>query len=433
MTGLCRPAILLCVFCVSVFFAVAGQAGETINYAYDSLGRLNQVSQAGTVNNNVQSAYCYDPAGNRTTLTTTNTGNVSSPCASTAATLPTVSVGNISGTDGSVVSFPVTLSSASGSTITVNYATANGTAISGTDYVAKSSTLSFSPGVTSQLIAVQTMDRGTSDGDLQFTVTLVSPVGATLGTAIGTATISDPPPIAPSLSIGNASGIDGSVVSFPVTLSAASSSPISVDYATANSTALAGTDFNTTTGTLLFAAGTTTQTIAVQTLDRGTSDGSLQFTMILASPSGATLGTSAGTATITDPAPTGPTVSIGNKTGKDGTLFAFTVTLSAASSSTVTVAYITANGTAIAGPDYTAKSGTLSFAPGTVTQTISIQTLDSGADDSGIKFYVNLSSPSGATLGTAMGTGTMNDPIYICCGTNGPTPTPTATGPGGGG
>lgn len=417
-------------FClVGLISLLSGQvrANETINYSYDSLERLSQVSRAGTVNNGFQSAYCYDPAANRQSVTTVNNGNLTSPCATSSPALPTISIGSVVGIDGNTVSFPVTLSNASSSTVSVHYLTANGSAVSGTDYVAQNSNLTFSPGVMSQVISVSTIDRGGADGNIAFTMNLSAPTGAVVGTAVGTATLSDPSVSLPTLSIGNAAGIDGTFVSFPVTLSAASSSAISVDYATANGTAVAGTDYVTTSGTLVFSAGVTSQTIAVQTMDRGSNDGSLQFTLALSSPAGASIANGIGTATISDPAPVGPTISIGNVTGKDGNVFNFIVTLSAASSSTVTVGYSTANGTALAPTDYTARSGTLTFAAGVTSQTIAITTLNSGATDSGINFHVNLSGPTGGALGSAVGTGTMNDPIDVCCGTNSVTPAPTTT------
>jgi hypothetical protein len=53
----------------AITWAVPAQAGETVTYSYDSLGRLVRVERSGTVNNGVNSAYCYDPADNRTLVT----------------------------------------------------------------------------------------------------------------------------------------------------------------------------------------------------------------------------------------------------------------------------------------------------------------------------------------------------------------------------
>ena len=72
--------------------------------------------------------------------------------------------------------------------------------------------------------------------------------------------------------------------------------------------------------------------------------------------------------------------------------------LSRASTSTVTVRYRTADGTATAGSDYTAASGTVTFAPGETRKTINVRILDDSVEDSGETFFVELSNPSGATV-----------------------------------
>ena len=120
------------------------------------------------------------------------------------------------------------------------------------------------------------------------------------------------------------------------------------------------------------------------------------FTVILSSPVGAIIGTGTGTGTITDNDAT-PSLSINNVTvteGNTGSVNAvFTVTLSAASNKTVTVNYATANGTAVAPADYTAASGVLTFAPGTVTQPITVPVIGDTLDEPNETFTVNLSGP----------------------------------------
>ena len=113
--------------------------------------------------------------------------------------------------------------------------------------------------------------------------------------------------------------------------------------------------------------------------------------------------------------PTTPTLSISDKSVTEGdsgtTNAAFTVTLSSASANPVTVAYATANGSATAGSDYTATSGTLTFAPGVTSQTVNVSVLGDTVGESNETFTVALSNPSGATIvrGTATGTITNDD------------------------
>jgi chitinase len=114
------------------------------------------------------------------------------------------------------------------------------------------------------------------------------------------------------------------------------------------------------------------------------------------------------------PTPTLPTLSVSsNRTneGNTGTaLRQFMVTLSAASMQSVSVQYATADGTAKAGSDYTSASGSLTFAPGELTKTISVAVTGDTTVESDETFVVKLSTALGATILTGTGTGTiLND------------------------
>jgi Calx-beta domain-containing protein len=91
----------------------------------------------------------------------------------------------------SIEAFTVSLNSTSTSPVTVNYATADGTALAGTNYVAASGTLTFPAGVTTQTILIQTLDDGVADPTGSFTVTLSNPVGATIARGQGSGSIVD--------------------------------------------------------------------------------------------------------------------------------------------------------------------------------------------------------------------------------------------------
>ncbi len=88
----------------------------------------------------------------------------------------------------------------------------------------------------------------------------------------------------------------------------------------------------------------------------------------------------------------------------------FTVTLSPAGPATVTVRYATVNGSALAGSDYTAASGVLTFMPGQTSKTLTVNLRgDTGVEPDGT-FTVKLSAPTGATLRDGQGLGTiLND------------------------
>jgi len=108
-----------------------------------------------------------------------------------------------------------------------------------------------------------------------------------------------------------------------------------------------------------------------------------------------------------------PSLSISDATvteGNAGTVSAvFTVSLSAASAQPVTVAYATADGSAVAGTDYVAAGGTLTFAPGTLTQTVTVAVNGDTLPEGNETFFVNLSNPTNATTADAQGRGTIGN------------------------
>ena len=104
------------------------------------------------------------------------------------------------------------------------------------------------------------------------------------------------------------------------------------------------------------------------------------------------------------------TVSVSDARGSEGSAIEFEVTLNAANDcETVTVDYATADGTAMAGTDYTATSGTLTFGPGETTKTINVAVTDDETSESSEAFTLNLSNVEGATLADAQATGTITE------------------------
>ncbi len=224
----------------------------------------------------------------------------------------------------------------------------------------------------------------------------------------------DAPP--PTVSVSDVSIAEGNTgqanLVFTVTLSAAATNVVTVNYATDNVTATAGTDYTLTSGTLTFAIGETSKTISVPILGDTTDEPNETFELDLSAPVNATLADAQATGTITDDDPL-PTVSIAGTTvteGDSGTVNAtLTVTLSNPSSQSVTVAFGTQNGTATAPGDYTTTSGTLTFAAGETSKTITVPITVDAATESSEAFTVALSAPTNSTLGTATGTVTITD------------------------
>ena len=117
------------------------------------------------------------------------------------------------------------------------------------------------------------------------------------------------------------------------------------------------------------------------------------------------------TATVLGPA----LLSVADAEAREGTdaAVAFAVTLSRAASSAVTVDYATADGTATAGEDYAATSGTLRFAAGETEGTVSVPVLDDAVDEGRETFTLALSNADGAAIDDGEATGTIvnSDPV----------------------
>ena len=119
-------------------------------------------------------------ASNATLERDTGTGTIQDDDEGGGDRLPTLSIEDaLTVTEGDTAEFAVTLSRASGQTVTVAFTTADGTAASGTDYTGASGTLTFEPGATRRTIEVATLDDAVEEPEEQFTITLSDPTGAT--------------------------------------------------------------------------------------------------------------------------------------------------------------------------------------------------------------------------------------------------------------
>ena len=328
---------------------------------------------------------------------------------------------------GATAVFTVTLSETSNQDVTVNYATSNGTAAAGSDYTASNGTLTIQAGSTTGTITVPILDDSVDEANETFTVTLNSPTNATIsgGSGRGTITDNDDPP---SLRINDVIVMEasGARAVFTVTLSAVSGQVVTVDYATSDVTAVAGSDYTATSSTLTIQAGSPTGTIRVPILNDALDEPDETFTVRLSNPGNATLENQEGVGTITEDdlrtsRPTirdsradslRPTLRIDDAAPvaeASGAAAVFTVTLSGANSQDVTAAYATSNGTAVAGSDYTATSSTLTIQAGARTGTIQVPILDDSVDEPNETFTVRLSNPTNATILDDEGVGTIAD------------------------
>ena len=214
-----------------------------------------------------------------------------------------------------------------------------------------------------------------------------------------------------SLSIANASAIEAGAITFTVTRSVVLDTVVTVDYASTTGTA-GSADFTAVSDTLTFIAGDPSESFTVTTAHDTLIEGNEEFTITLSNPSlGSEIASGGGTATgtIIDDE-TAPSFSVNSPDVSEGGTLVFTVTKDGATSQSHNVSYATANGSALAGSDYTSKSGTLTFAPTEISKNVSVSTIEDTAYESNETMSLNLSNPTGgATIATGQGTGTINN------------------------
>ncbi len=337
------------------------------------------------------------------------------PLPSLSISDPVLAEGN-SGTKN--LTFAASLSAASGRSVTVQYTTVNGSATAGSDYIAKSGTLTIPAGSVSQSINVTLNGDTAAEPDETLSLAFSNPTNATLADSEGLGKILDDD----NLSLADVTVVEGNGGLLEAILTLRLANPLGqevrVDFATANGSATAASDYVTVSGTAVFAPGVTIQTIVVPILSDRAEEGDETINLNLSNPVGLVLSDTQGVVTITDddelPALRVADVIVAE--GNSGTKnLAFVVTLSAASNRTVTVQYATANGTATAGSDYTAKSGTLTFFAGTTSQTINVTVSGDTAIEAAETVLLNLFGPSNATLDDDQGVGTIagDDPLPL--------------------
>ncbi|MEA2442856.1 MAG: hypothetical protein QOJ12_148 [Thermoleophilales bacterium] len=230
----------------------------------------------------------------------------------------------------------------------------------------------------------------------------------------------NPTPVISSFRIADAQTFEGDsgspVLAFTVSLEQAPSTQVTVDYATADGSApaaVAGTDYTATSGTLTFAAGERTRTIEVPiTPDTKNDVPFKQLVVNLSNPTGGR--------TIEDAQALGrianddrpPLVSIGPVLAAEGSgpsSLSFDVTLGTPSKRTVTVSYTTRRATATSPDDYADKAGTVTFDPGDVSETITVDIVGDNTMEANEFFRVYLTATSLGRFGTSAANGTITN------------------------
>jgi Calx-beta domain/FG-GAP-like repeat len=344
-------------------------------------------------------------------------GLFANTCTAPPLSLPTLSVSDADVTEADAgtinLVFTVTLSAASSKTVTVGYNTFGSTAGSNVDFQRAAGRLVLAPGTTTQTVTVQVNGDTTDEFDEVFGVDLTLPLNATLSRARATGAIldNDPPP---HLSINDVSVTEGNAsvaaATLTATLTQVSGKPITVQYATADGSAVAGNDYVSKSGTLTIPAGSLSASVSVNVNGDSVFETDESFTVNLSNPSNAIIDKAQGSIVITndDPQPTINAEDISVSEGQAGTTsMDFKVRLSNASYQSITVNYATADGSANAGSDYVATTGTVTFAPGVTENTVTVPVNGDAIAEQNESLFLNLTNAGNASIGRAQATGTI--------------------------
>ena len=335
---------------------------------------------------------------------------------------PVISISDVTITEGNTgtlaATFTVSLSATSSETVSIDFATASGTAVAGSDFVATEGTLTFTPGQTSQPITVLVSGDQLGEYTEAFYVGLTNPTNAFLPDAQGVGTIIDNEPRV-SIDFGPVYVTEGNSgttnATFTVRLAAPYELPVSVNLSVvAGDTdfyigdwyygyysyppATLNTDFEGGSQTITFNPGDLTKEITVPV--RGDRDGERDeyFLVNLNSSDYGAIDAPQAVGIIQNDEPLA-SISYGGTVVEGAGTMTFTISLSASSPDIVEVTYATADyGSATAGSDYVAKVGTATFNPGELTKSITVDIIDDRLGEYDEYLYVNLTGATGALL-----------------------------------
>ena len=279
-------------------------------------------------------------------------------------------------------------------TVTVRYATADDTAIAGTNYLAQAGTLTFGPGEIFKSISIPLVDDQSYGGGVQFSVHLSDPAGASIGLATQTVKVADddkPPALSLQLPSTSVPEGDAGQVDIPITvkLTGRTSVPATVNWYFNE-----GQYGPSYTGELQFAPGETQKTFIVSYTGNTVPEPNRVLNMHLWSPKNATTSPDSISMTIVDDDFAGVSVADASIVESAGKVIV-PLQLSRASQKQITVTYETRNGTAIAGADYVTTSGTIVVTQGS---SITIPLLNDAVHETLEAFEVVLTSVNGGKL-----------------------------------
>lgn len=306
--------------------------------------------------------------------------------------------------EGSVI-LTVTLGGESEVPISVSYETVDGSATAPSDYEASVGEIVFGPGDVSKPLAINLTDDEFREGTENFFVVLTDSDHAELGTAEATVSIMDDDPL-PTVSFAPADytvgEADGSV-EIIVTLSNPTVDEVTIMLETVAGTAIAASDYVALTETpLTFAPGEVSRSFSVTIIDNPFVEDIETFQLVLTGVENAALGVDNATVTIIDDDEF-PTVSFEQTdyiVSESAVSVMLTVNLSGESDQEMVVTYQAVDGSAIHPADYTPANGTVTIAPGTLSESFSLNIVNDGFVEGNETFQVVLTGAERGIVGS---------------------------------
>lgn len=290
--------------------------------------------------------------------------------------------------------------------LSVGYRTVSRTAVDGVDFIGRTGRLFFPAGTKVKTVRINILDDNVDEANEVFRLRLFDARRAVILDPVARVTIVDDD-VAQTLSVRDASAQEGNTLVFPVVLSQVAEQTVSFRYATVIGTAGAG-DFTSTSGFGSIPAGAYQTTISVPTTQDALFETGETFRVVLSDLSGAASGDLDATGTILNDDP-GPTLRINDVSVSEGNSTTMLVTLSQATGSATSVQWRTTDGTAKVNQDYVRDSGTLTIPVGATSGLITVRTYEDTTLEPSEVFYVDLSSPVGATIADSRGVVTILD------------------------
>ena len=305
--------------------------------------------------------------------------------------------------------------------VSVDYATSNGTATAGSDYTATSGTLNFAPGELTKFISIPILDDNVfENGNETFNLILSNPTNAAAFSGPSAATVSifdneNRPFLFLESDIGFfvPEGDSGtSNINFRLTLTTPTVQTVTVDYATVNGTATAGSDYTASSGTITIPAGASFATGSISINGDTTVEPNETFTVLFSNITNTSAGGNFGQlAIILNDDASVQLINNALSVNEEAGFVDVNVTRTGDTSRAATVLYSTtdtaglqnctvANSKASERCDYGTAVGRIQFAIGETTKTFTIPIVDDALVEGDETFTVNLTSPTGAGLGT---------------------------------